>query len=87
MKITEAQLRRGIRKIIRAEFNEPLQGENDMHRVGGDDAYANKAPPMLDNDDYMEGYEAAIDAIESFRRQELQRYPNRGQGGGYYGGD
>ena len=87
MKITEAQLRKGIRKMIREQFNETLPGENDMHRVGGDDAYANKLPQMPDDDDYMEGYEAAIDAIESFRRQELQRYPNRGQGGGYYGGD
>ena len=56
MKITEAQLRKGIRKMIREQFNETLPGENDMHRVGGDDAYANEAPQMLDNDDYMEGY-------------------------------
>jgi len=98
MKVTEAQLRKGIRKMIHEQFNNEISVEEDIFRAGEDDAFDGNPPRMPDDPDYMMGYQQATDELddqkrraadeyESFRRQELQRYPNRGYGGGSYAGD
>jgi len=65
MKITKRQLRKGIREMIHEQFNDEISVEEDMFRAGEDDAFDGKFPRMPNDHDYMQGYQQAMDELES----------------------
>lgn len=65
MKITEAQLRHGIRKMIREQLDSPYYDYSDeteeqrqMYDMGYRHGLINQVEQFPDDEDYLEGYAA-----------------------------